>query len=80
LKNCKHQRQVTEGDHVNVRIHLGAAIFEKATRCLKRSKDRFRIARDRCVSRRRQTCTNFCGILMQHKHRKNISDEHPHQD
>ena len=61
-------------------VHFRSAVFQKSSHGLKACTYRIRIPCHRRVRRRSQTLAHFRGILMQHKNRKNIPNQHPREN
>ena len=80
LHQRKKQRQIAEVDHVDVSVHFGAAILEKAADGHEMRRDACRIVNGDSVGRGEQVCIDARGVLMENEHGEDVAPEHADED
>jgi hypothetical protein len=76
----KQERQVTEIDHVDVRVHFGPAVFQERPDILKTSMHQRSISFECCVRGCCQAGADTGRILVQNEDRENIPEKHSNED
>jgi hypothetical protein len=76
LQSTKQQGEIAKIDHVDVSIDLGAAVFEKGPDIRQVHSNGGTIAGECRVRGGGQTGPNASRILVQHKYREDVTEDH----
>src|SRR5579859_5084263 len=76
LEKSKHQSEISESDHVDMRVYFGAAVLEEISDILKRDGDSCDIAHRDGVRGSREASADARAILVQHKDREDVPKNH----
>src|SRR5579859_6736732 len=76
LQKSEHQSEISESDHVDMRVHFRAAVLEEISDILKRDGDAGHIARRNGLRGSREASADAGTVLMQDEDRENVAENH----